>query len=156
MSDQNYNEMKKNNIKHVPTAEQKINYLYGLMSQEEKLQFETYLEQSPELSSEIQETKQLLEAMQEPPEIEAPEPPLFFADQKREKVLKGWVFSKFTQVAATLAACIALLMIIGALTRLEIGLNQDGFFCTFWNQPGSATGRSTAIKLDHGEPAGAA
>lgn len=132
-----YTHMKRHHTTPLPTEEQKINYIYGLMNAEEKRQFENLLEQSPELSIEITEMKQLLEAMQELPEVDAPE--LHFFQNNKEKsqpnsLSKQPIFNKFTQSVMTLAASIAFLMIVGALTHTQISINQSGFLVHFGKQ----------------------
>lgn len=150
MNNKKKNEMDASGISQQPTAEQKINYIYGLLNAEETAHFEKLLKQFPVLAAEIQQTKQLLEVMQDSPEIEAPEPPLLVADEKKEIIsptLKIPVFNRFTQLTFTLVASLAILMVVGALTHMEVGLHQQGFFVRFGKWlPKSIRGKNHSLK----------
>lgn len=141
MNNKKKNEMDASRISQQPTAEQKINYIYGLLNAEETAHFEKLLKQFPELAAEMQQTKQLLEVMQDFPEIEAPEPPLLVVDKKKvitSPALKMPVFNRFTQLTFTLVASFAILMVVGALTHMEVGLHHEGFFIRFGSHSSKA------------------
>ncbi len=138
-------------MKHKPEKHEFISYLYGELSGEEKVRFEAYLREDPQSAKEVGEMAQLLGQLDQWPDVEAPEPPVLMIPPVAEapevaantevgtQGLKNlhWVM-RLGQGVALIAASLALLLVVGALTRMEIEYQAGDFRMRFGNQSSSA------------------
>ncbi len=138
-------------MKHKPEKHQFISYLYGELSEEEKVRFEAYLRQDPQSAKEVGEMAQLLGQLDQWPDVEAPEPPVLIIPPVAEapevaattevgaKELQKphWVM-RLSQGVALIAASLALLLVVGYLTRMEMEYQAGDFRLRFGDQSSSA------------------
>ncbi len=129
------------NMKYKPEKHQFISYLYGELSDDEKAAFEAYLQENPEASAEAGELKGMLGQLPQWPDAEAPEPPVFLVPpaitqpaSAAEELLGRKVFLWLKPIGIGIAASVALFLVIGAFTRMEVVYNREGFRLSFGQQ----------------------
>ncbi len=116
-----------------------IDYLYGEMDDQEKQEFEQYLQSHPELKKELDELKDTRNLLGSAPE-DIPEqkpliiPSLFTSEESGQKSEKRAGILNLSSAAKTIFAAAASFLIIlfgASLSGLQFGQTEHGFYLSF-------------------------
>ncbi len=106
-------------------------YLYGELSEEEKVRVERYLESSPEAEAELNELREVLEVMGQVTDTEVSAPEFVYEESSRVVVPGNQFFNPFMRAVVGIAASIALLMFVGYLTNVRLSAADGGMQISF-------------------------
>lgn len=113
-------------------------YLYGELSEEEREKVEAYL-------SEHEEARTTLEALRETQSIlgkvkdREVDVPSFVFDETDKVVVSTTTLSMFWQRSLAIAASLALLILIGYVTRMNVSIGNQGMQLSFGDAPSQPT-----------------
>lgn len=109
-------------MKRTFTPEDKINYLYGLLSADELTTFESALAQDEELRKEISELSKTHEHLQE---VSSVRPPLVNPDSLIQRSKRDWRRTTYNTLRYA-AMLLIFLMVFGSLNNLQIRYDSNG------------------------------
>jgi len=108
-----------------------MDYLYNEMDENEKTEFEQFLESSPELQKELKEMQATRNLLDEVP-VETPSHKLLYLPENEKDK------ARFTGTAKTLlasAAVFLLAVLLFAFSNIQFGYTEAGFYLTMGQQP---------------------
>jgi len=116
-------------MKWKPDETDIVDYLYGAMTTDNKEKFEAYLKLNPELQQEINDLRMTQEVL---PSLDDEEviPYIPFTNSNSIK-LKS---SRYWLMPVSIAASIAIILLVGYLTDFRMSFNSDGFQLAFKDQ----------------------
>ncbi|HKK45587.1 MAG TPA: hypothetical protein VJ964_08700 [Balneolaceae bacterium] len=141
-----------------------MDYLYNEISEEEKLNLESYLEDHPKLKNELDQLRKTRSLLQKMPEVD-PAKKLLVMEPRKRSFSQWWheagnllPRSFFGKASFAVAACLILLLIVGSLTKFHIETSSNGIAISMGYSPTvnngiSAQQASALVKQIHRENA---
>jgi len=119
-------------MNYIITEEKLIDYLYGEMSQDESIQFQVALEQSPKWQRELDEMKELHNKLSTVQDERPPQQIII-----KEHIQKKLINLRWLRPLGVVAAGIALFMVLGNIFGIQIDKYDGGMSISF--NPSAAT-----------------
>lgn len=106
-------------------------YLYGELSKDEHAQVSGYLATHPEVKKELEEIKSMQKVMGKLQDKEVTEPSFVFENPAVVVVSKHPFLNSFMKLTMGMAASIALLLLVGYFTSLNVSFQENGIQLSF-------------------------
>ena len=118
-------------MSYKPDESTLVAYLYGELSTDEHKQVTAYLIEYPEVKNELEEIKSMQKMMGKLQDKEVAEPSFVFEDPSVVVISKNPFLTNFMKLTIGMAASIALLLLVGYFTKLNISFENKELHLSF-------------------------
>ncbi|HET8865598.1 MAG TPA: hypothetical protein VFM80_07855 [Gracilimonas sp.] len=133
-----------------------MDYLYDELEQDQRKELETFLSQSPELKKELDELWDVRSMLQHLP-VQDPAEQIVMVEPERSgfqdwwnELIESWIpQSGFGRAGFAMASVLILFVVMGAYTKMNISINENGFELAFGEQQEVVQQGFTAEQVDY-------
>lgn len=133
-----------------------MDYLYDELEDDQRKELETYLSQNPELKKELDELGDVRSMLQHLP-VQDPAEQIIMVEPERSgfqdwwnTLIESWIpGSGFVRAGFALASVLILFVVMGAFTKMNISINNNGFELAFGEKQEVVQQGFTAEQVDY-------